>query len=138
MTASPPCARPASSATSSTSRTDAMLIEFSDKRVLVIGAAHGIGSEITEQFAARGADVWAGDVLMKEGGSAKTDAGGTIHALRVDATSPESVAKAVASASGAAGAVDVLVYVAGGVLGQTAQPVEAVSLDAWRAILEVN
>jgi len=36
------------------------------------------------------------------------------------------------------GAIDVLVYVAGGVRGQSAQPVERVSAEDWRAILDAN
>ena len=45
----------------------------------------------------------------------------------------------MASAAGCLeGAIDILVYVAGGVRGQTATPVEGVSLKNWAAIIDAN
>jgi 3-oxoacyl-[acyl-carrier protein] reductase len=43
-----------------------VLIEFSNRRVIVAGAARGIGRAIVTAFAERGATVWAGDLLTEE------------------------------------------------------------------------
>jgi 3-oxoacyl-[acyl-carrier protein] reductase len=116
-----------------------VLIEFSKQRVIVAGAARGIGRAIVQAFAERGARVWAGDLLLDEiaplAGPA-TD-GGAVHAAHLDVTDPASIAKLVATAAGD-GAVDILVYVAGGVRGQSAQPIEGVSPADWHAIVDAN
>ena len=118
-----------------------MLVEFPGRRVVVAGAARGIGRAIAEAFAARGAEVHACDLLVEEiqrfAGPSPTR-GGSIRAAHVDVTDPDSIKRLVASATPEGGAVDILVYVAGGVRGQAAQPVESVSLADWRAIVDAN
>ncbi|HEV2955817.1 MAG TPA: SDR family NAD(P)-dependent oxidoreductase [Xanthobacteraceae bacterium] len=115
-----------------------MLIEFSNRRVIVAGAARGIGRAIVTAFAERGATVWAGDLLTEEiaplaGRSGK----GVAHTAHLDVTDPVSIDRFVATAAGD-GAIDILVYVAGGVRGQTAQPIEGVSPQDWDAIVDAN
>jgi len=115
-----------------------VLIEFSNRRVIVAGAARGIGRAIVTAFAERGATVWAGDLLTEEiaplaGRSGK----GVVHTAHLDVTDPVSIDRFVAAAAGD-GAIDILVYVAGGVRGQTAQPIEGVSPQDWDAIVDAN
>ena len=43
-----------------------MNLDFSGKTAIVTGAAHGFGRAISLAFAARGAHVWACDVLEDE------------------------------------------------------------------------
>src|SRR5919198_2369289 len=97
-----------------------MLVQFQDKRVVVVGAARGIGRAIAEAFAERGAQVCACDLLLDEleryAGRARSG-GGEIRAAYVDVTDPDSVARVVGAAALRAKAVDVLVYVPGGVRG---------------------
>jgi 3-oxoacyl-[acyl-carrier protein] reductase len=115
-----------------------VLIEFTGKRVLVVGAARGIGRAITEAFAERGGEVWAADILVDEVAAfakAFDQGAGSIHPAAVDVADPNSVA-ALNEKTG--GAVDILVYVAGGVRGQTAKPVDEVSPEDWRAIVDAN
>jgi 3-oxoacyl-[acyl-carrier protein] reductase len=137
-------------------------VEFPNRSVIVAGAARGIGRAITQAFADRGAQVWACDLLTEEieplaGARA---GGGAVHAARVDVTDRGSIEALVASAASFEGArhpevrarsarlegrappqdraIDILVYVAGGVRGQSARPIEAVSLEDWRNILDAN
>jgi 3-oxoacyl-[acyl-carrier protein] reductase len=113
-------------------------IEFADKRVIVAGAARGIGRAIVAAFAERGAQVWAGDLLEKDlAACAGPAGGGMVHAAHLDVTDPASIARLVEVAAGER-AVDILLYVAGGVRGQSARPVESVSLDDWHAIVDAN
>ena len=107
-----------------------MLIRYDGKRVIVAGAARGIGRAIVRAFAADGADVLACDRLVDE-----LEAGERIRALAVDVTDPASI-DAVVAATG--GRVDVLVYVAGGVLGQQPRPIEEVAPDDFTAIVDAN
>lgn len=107
-----------------------MQIRFDGKRVIVAGAARGIGRAITRAFAADGANVVACDRLVAE-----IEAGERITALPVDVTDPNSIDKVVAAAGGR---VDVLAYVAGGILGQVPKPLEQVTAEEFAGIVDVN
>jgi 3-oxoacyl-[acyl-carrier protein] reductase len=114
-------------------------VEFPNRRVIVAGAARGIGRAVTQAFGERGAQVWACDLLADdlEPLAGARPGGGHVHAAHVDVTEAGSIGRVAASAAGD-GAIDILVYVAGGVRGQSAQPVESVSLEAWQAIVDAN
>jgi 3-oxoacyl-[acyl-carrier protein] reductase len=113
-----------------------MLVEFKSKRILVAGAARGIGHAIARAFASRGGRVTAADLMVDQMRDlAGSDAsGGTIEVLKIDVTEPASIAMVVNSG----GAFDVLIYVAGGVRGQRAQPLDQVTAEAFREIVDVN
>jgi 3-oxoacyl-[acyl-carrier protein] reductase len=88
-----------------------------DGRVAIVtGTAHGIGSGIAEALAAAGASVHGCDRDT------------------VDVSDPEQVREFVERV----GAVDILVNNAGGVVGQVGQPLEAVSDEDWRAVVDAN
>jgi len=110
-----------------------MKIDFTGQSILVAGAARGIGRGIAQGFAAAGAQVFAGDRLATE------MEGLPATAAQVDVTDRAALRRWVSDATAAGGrAPDVLVYVAGGVLGQSPQPMEEVEEADWRAILDVN
>jgi 3-oxoacyl-[acyl-carrier protein] reductase len=107
-----------------------MQIRFDGKTVIVAGAARGIGRAITRAFAEDGASILACDRLLAE-----IEPGERIRALAVDVTDPASIEAVVAEAGGP---IDVLVYVAGGILGQQPKPIEQVSPKEFAGIVDAN
>ncbi len=114
-----------------------MHITFPDKTVIITGAAHGFGRAMCIAFAARGAQVWACDVLADELDETRAlceAAGGRCEVRVVDITQRAAVFDFVHDA----GKTDILVNNAGGVLGQVGRPLEDVSEDDWHGIFGVN
>jgi 3-oxoacyl-[acyl-carrier protein] reductase len=90
--------------------------ELAGQVAVVTGTAQGIGSAIADLLA---------------------DAGATVH--RVDKDSVDlSVSARVEEFFAGIGDVDVLVNVAGGVVGQTAVPIDEVTDEAWDAVVDAN
>ena len=116
-----------------------MKIEFHGKRVLVSGAARGIGRQISLAFAADGADVVATDVNVQELETIAPNraAGGRLSFSALDVCDEAAIAR-FWEAERAKGGFDIYVHVAGGVLGQRARPVEQVPASDWDGIFDVN
>ena len=118
-----------------------MNIQFEGKTAIVTGAAHGFGRAIALAFAARGASVWACDVIgdeLEETRQLCRDAGGACRVKVVDVRDRAAVFEYVAEILSADGAAQILVNNAGGVLGQIGRPLEEISEEDWDSIFEVN
>src|SRR3954451_20656362 len=115
-----------------------MLIAFEGKRIMVAGAARGIGHAIAAAFAENGGAVTACDRLFEDvgtyAGPAKSGPG-SIRAAKVDVTDKASVQSVVAAIGGA---VDVLVYVAGGIRGQRPKPLEEGPVEDFHLIVDAK
>jgi 3-oxoacyl-[acyl-carrier protein] reductase len=86
------------------------------RTAVVTGTAHGIGAAIAQALQQRGAIVRGVDKDV------------------ADLASPDAVREFFA----AAGPVDILVNNAGGVVGQVGRPLEEVTDDAWRQVVDAN
>lgn len=116
-------------------------LRFEGRVAVVTGAAHGIGRTIAVELARRGATVFAGDVLepdLGETAAACRAVGGTCHTLAADVTDEGQVDALASAGNQVHGAVDILVNVAGGVLGQVGRPLEEVTPASWQEIVDVN
>lgn len=118
-----------------------MDVHFEGKRVLVTGAARGIGRAICAAFAAEGAAVAATDInageLARLQDETRPARGGAIAITQLDVTD-EAAIEAFVKDQERDGAFDVFVHVAGGILGQTRKPVEDVPAGDWDRIYDVN
>lgn len=115
-----------------------MSFDCGDRTVVVTGGAHGLGRAMVRAFAGRGARVWTCDVLADELAETQEVCGAGCQARVVDIREPERVRAFVEEACRESGRVDVLVNNAGGVAGQVGRPLEEVTPEEWRAILDVN
>jgi 3-oxoacyl-[acyl-carrier protein] reductase len=109
---------------------------FSDRVVLVTGAAQGIGAAIAKSFVDAGANVHLADIDADGVGKTATDIGATSHAL--DLSDRSTTAALIGSISDSSGRLDILVHAAGGVRGQVGRPIEEITEDDWRKVFEAN
>ncbi|CAH1689248.1 2-(S)-hydroxypropyl-CoM dehydrogenase [Hyphomicrobiales bacterium] len=105
------------------------------RRIVVTGAASGIGAAVARLAAAEGARVAC---LDRDGAGAAALATGLPlpgYSEQVDVTDPDAVKRAIDAAAKALGAIDGLVNSAGVVaLG----PISEMTIDTWRKVIDVN
>src|SRR5262249_23249919 len=108
------------------------------KVALISGGARGMGAVEGRLFAKEGGKVVVGDVLEAEGRGVETEirkAGGEAVYVRLDVRSEADWKNAVDTAVNRFGKLDVLVNNAG--VGGPGR-VEAVTLDEWNRVMEIN
>jgi NAD(P)-dependent dehydrogenase (short-subunit alcohol dehydrogenase family) len=103
------------------------------RRIVLTGAASGIGLATAELFAAEGAKLALVDLQEAALVAAAKATGGT--AFPADITSESSIEVAVDAAAKSMGGIDGLVHVAGVT---TMAPVEKTDLATWQRMIDVN
>ncbi|WP_019415457.1 SDR family NAD(P)-dependent oxidoreductase [Paenisporosarcina sp. TG20] len=122
-------------------------LTFQNKVVVVTGAAHGIGRTICQEFAKRGASVAATDLLEEQLAYSKikvekeivtSNCKGCINTYIANLTDSKEVEQLIVKVIKDFGKIDILVNVAGGVVGQVHQPIENVTDEDWEEVMNVN
>lgn len=113
-----------------------MSIDLTGKRVVVTGAAGGLGRAFAHAFNDAGAQVLAAD--LDGAGAAQTIEGRKGAATQLDITDMDSCNACVANAVAQMGGVDVLVNNAAFYAGVPRQPFDQITAETWDKVMEVN
>ncbi|NLT31075.1 MAG: SDR family oxidoreductase [Propionibacterium sp.] len=110
---------------------------FTERRVLITGAASGIGRATTLRLAEEGAEIFALDMSAEGLAETASSVGDPtrISTRVVDITDAEAVREAVAEAIGTMGHIDVLLNIAGI---HMMTPLHHLDVDVMRKMFEVN
>ncbi len=113
-------------------------IDLSGRRAVVTGGAQGIGLSIVDRFLASGAKVslWDQDASLLEQTCSELESKGSVHAVIVELTDADAVAKATLDTVKALGEIDILVNNAG-IAGPT-EPSWEYALEDWRRVIDVD
>ena len=116
-------------------------INLAGKRVLITGAARGLGRSFAEAACAAGARVAVADVLEKEGQATVDELRGRKHQAefqRIDLADAKSIEDAVRAAADWLGGLDGLVNCAAIATGIGGKTFDEIDIETWDRVMNVN
>ncbi len=116
-------------------------ISLRDRRLVITGAARGLGRAFAEAAAKAGARVVVADILEEAGQAtarALAGAGYAAEFVAVDTADPDSVEALAAQASGFLGGIDGLVNCAAVATGIGGRTCEEIDVETWDRVMAVN
>ena len=118
-------------------------MRFTNKIALITGAPGGIGSATVHIVAGEAGNVVALDnneAALEDLLETTDNLPGTVEPVLADAFNPASVHDAVDSAIERWGCIDILVNCIGGstIIPETTRPIEELSLEEWKRVIEFN
>lgn len=113
-------------------------LDLAGKRVVVTGAAGGLGRAFAQAFAREGASVVAADINLTGAQETAALIGGAAFAAQVDVTSQVSTAALAAQAAETMGGIDVLVNNAAIYAGLERKGFEQIDETIWDRVMAVN
>jgi NAD(P)-dependent dehydrogenase (short-subunit alcohol dehydrogenase family) len=117
------------------------MIGLAQKRILVTGAARGLGRAFAEGAAAAGARIVVADKLEERGRetvSALAATGREAHFVPIDLADQESIARAIAQSASLLGGIDGLVNNAAIATGIGGKSFEEIDIATWDQVMTVN
>lgn len=114
------------------------MISLAGKRVLVTGAARGLGRAFAEAAARAGARVMLADLLQEQGRAAAAAIGGDAAFVPIDLADPASIERAVGAACDRLGGLDGLVNNAAIATGIGGKNFDEIDIETWDRVMAVN
>jgi NAD(P)-dependent dehydrogenase (short-subunit alcohol dehydrogenase family) len=114
-----------------------MSAQLSQFKILVTGAARGLGEDFARAAIAAGARVVIADIEDKRGAALAVELGANAHYLRMDVADAASVSAGVAAAAGWLGGIDGLVNNAA-ITNSGGKFMHEITEPTWDAVMAVN
>ncbi len=111
-------------------------LNLTDKRILVTGAARGLGRAFAEALTKAGAKVVVADILTNEGQASAEDIGALF--TKLDLSEPDSVAACMDEAVTALGGLDGLVNNGAIATAIGGPPMMEIEVQVWDQVMSVN
>jgi NAD(P)-dependent dehydrogenase (short-subunit alcohol dehydrogenase family) len=112
-------------------------IRLDGRRVLVTGAARGLGESFARALVAAGARVAIGDVLHERGRALAAELGAAAHYVPLDLLDGDSIRAGVAAAAQALGGLDGLINNAA-ITNSGGKAMDELAVDTWDRVMDVN
>ena len=112
-------------------------IQMQGRRVLVTGAARGLGESFARALVAAGAQVVISDVLHEQGQALAHELGEAAHYVPLDLLDAASVQAGVAAAAHKLGGLDVLINNAA-ITNSGGKTLGEISIETWDRVMDVN
>ncbi len=112
-------------------------INLQDRKVLVTGAARGLGESFARALVAAGAQVALADVLHERGRALATELGAQAHYIPMDLLDAAAISAGVAAAAQAMGGIDGLINNAA-ITNSGGKNMDQLTANTWDQVMAVN